>query len=185
MILPVTPVVGEDDLYEIINGEKVIKPVSTYENVLAGLLFARLHAYAESNGFGRAVIEVMFDLPNLPNDRRPDVGFVSFDRWPLGRGIPRTKAWAVVPDLAVEVVSPYDDFRDVVERVGEYFRAGVRSVWLVVPGEEVVYRYTSRTDVCILTRGEELTGEPVLPGFRVALADLFPPPDETPAGNGP
>jgi Uma2 family endonuclease len=184
MIQPLATVVGEDDLYEVINGEKVVKPMSTYENVLAGVLFARLFAHAETTRSGRAVIEVMFDLPDLPNDRRPDVGFVSFDRWPQTRGIPTTNAWAVVPDLAVEVVSPNDDLRDVLEAVGEYFQSGVRMVWLVVPGEEVVYRYTSRTEVRILSRAEELTGEPVLPGFRLPLADLFPPPDP-PAENAP
>ncbi len=183
MIQPLTQVVGDGDLYEIINGEKVIKPRSTYENILAGELFGRLRDHAAVTGLGRAVIEVMFDLPDLRNDRRPDVGFVSFDRWAQTRGIPSTKAWAVVPDLAVEVVSPHDHFRDVLERVSEYFQAGVRMVWLVVPDEEVVYRYISRTEVRILSRGEELTGDPVLPGFRLALADVFPPPDP-PAENG-
>lgn len=174
MIQPLVQVVGDDDLYEVINGERVIKPLSTYENVLAGNLFAHLHAHAVANRLGRAVIEVLFDLPDLPNDRRPDVAFVSHQRWPEARGIPETNAWAVVPDLAVEVVSPHDDFREVLEKVGEYFHCSARMVWLVVPGEAVVYRYTSRTDVRVLARTEDLTADPVVPGFRIAVADLFP-----------
>lgn len=177
MILPLTPPAA-GELFEVVNGEKVPKPVSNYENVMAGVLFARLEAHATANGIGRAVIEVMFDLPNVNNDRRPDVAFVSAARWPLTRRVPRTQAWAVVPELAAEVVSPTDDMEDVMGKVEEYFRAGASVVWLVLPAQERVYVYTSPTTVRILSRDEELTGEPVLPGFRLHLADLFPPPDE-------
>jgi Uma2 family endonuclease len=172
----------DSELYELVDGEKVVKPMSTYENVLAGILFARLEAHVAANRLGRATIEVLFDLPNVDNDRRPDVGFVCYDRWPQARGIPRTNAWPVVPDVAAEVVSPNDDFRDVLQAVGDYFGAGVRSVWLIAPGEDVVYVYSSRTDVRILARTDELTGDPVIPGFRMSVADLFPPPHE-PEGN--
>jgi Uma2 family endonuclease len=180
MIQPLAQIVGDDDLYEVMNGEKVIKPMSTYENVLAGNLFAHLHAHAVSNRLGRAVIEVLFDLPDMPNDRRPDVAFVSYDRWPESRGIPESNAWPVVPDLAIEVVSPHDDFREVLEKVAEYFQCGVRMVWLVVPGEAVVYRYTARTDVRVLSHTDELSGDPVIPGFRHSVASLFPRADTTP-----
>jgi Uma2 family endonuclease len=184
MIQPLTPVVGDDDLYEVINGEKVIKPMSTYENVLAGNLFAHVHAHATAHDLGRAVIEVLFDLPNVDNNRRPDVAFVSFARWPASRRPPRQAAWQVVPELAAEVVSPTDDMDDVMDRVEEYFRAGITLVWLMLPLQERVYVYTSPTAVRILSRADELTGDPILPGFRLRLADLFPPPDP-PAENGP
>lgn len=176
---PAEPVLDEpDSLYEIINGERVVKPMSTYENVLAGELFRHLAPYVATSGLGRATVEVMFDLPNLDHDLRPDVAFISFDRWPQTRGIPRSNAWPVVPDLAVEVVSPNDDMRNVIERVGTYFDVGVRLVWLVVPGRDLVYVHTSLTQVRMLARGEDLTGDPVVPGFRLPLANLFPPPDE-------
>jgi Uma2 family endonuclease len=169
-----------DALYEIVNGERVEKPMSTFENVLAGLLFNALCNHAAASGSGRATVEVMFDLPNLANDRRPDVAFVSYQRWPKNRRPPRVNAWPVVPELAAEVVSPTDDADDVMEKVEEYFRAGVTLVWLVFPGQERVYAYTSPTEVRVLSRGDDLTGDPVLPGFRLPLADLFPPPDPVP-----
>ena len=168
--------IDDSDLYEVINSKRVVKLMGAYETLLAGKLFARLEAYAQAQRNGWATVEVLFDLPNQDNDRRPDAGFVSFERWPEAHGIPQTNAWPVVPDLAVEVASPNDGFRDVLQKLGEYFRAGVRMVWLVVPDEEVVYRYTGRTEVRILARGDELTGDPVLPGFRLPVADLFPPP---------
>ena len=49
----------------------------------------------------------LFRLRSEPNlQRRPDAAFVSFDRWPKAWRIPQANAWDVVPDLAVEVVSP-------------------------------------------------------------------------------
>jgi Uma2 family endonuclease len=169
-----------DSLYEIVNGERVEKVMSTFENVLAGLLFNALCNHAAATGSGRATIEVLFDLPNLQNDRRPDVAFVSYTRWAQNRRPPRVNAWPVVPELAAEVISPTDDADEVMEKVEEYFRAGVTLVWIIFPGQERVYVYTSPTDVRVLSRGDELPGDPVLPGFRLPLADLFPPPDATP-----
>jgi Uma2 family endonuclease len=173
-----------DVLYEVVDGEKVVKRMSTYENVLAGVLFAHLHGHAVTNGLGRATIEVMFDLPNLPNDRRPDVAFVSYSRWPLDRRPPAVDAWPVVPELAAEVVSPTDDMTDVMEKVEDYFRSGVSVVWLVLPQQERVYVYTTPTAVRVLSRTDELTGNPAIPGFRLPLAELFPPPDAPTGGAG-
>jgi len=177
MIQTMTPPVNDDELYEVINGERVRKPMSNYENVMAGILFARLDTHATASNLGRALIEVMFDLPHVDNNRRPDVAFVSAARWPLNRRVPRQNAWAIVPELAAEVVSPTDDLEEVMDKVEEYFRAGVSLVWLVLPQQERVYVYTSPTAVQILSRSDDLTGDLVVPGFRLPLANLFPPPD--------
>ena len=105
--------------------------------------------------------------------RRPDVAFVSYDRWPRQRRIPRAEAWDVVPNLVVEVISPSDRGNDIVDKVAEYFRAGVACVWVIFPSQEQGYVYTSPTQVRILTRPDELHGEPVLPHFRLSLVSLF------------
>ena len=60
--------------------------------------------------------------------------FDSFDRWPIDRPMsPTDEAWDVVPDLAVEVTSPIDLAEDLLHMVAEYFKAGVRMVWVVYP----------------------------------------------------
>lgn len=63
-------------------------------------------------------------------------------------------------------------------RIDRAFAGGVNAVWVVFPNVKLVYCYTSPTTVRILSRGDELTGDPVVPGFRLPLADLFPPPDD-------
>jgi Uma2 family endonuclease len=83
-------------------------------------------------------------------------------------------AWAVAPDLVVEVISPNDKAFDVIEKLREYFAGGVRQVWQVYSNTEQVMIFDSPRSARILSRGDELIGDPVVPGFRVKLADLFP-----------
>jgi Uma2 family endonuclease len=60
----------------------------------------------QAKKLGLAVNEVLFVL-NAARDlkRRPDVAFISYARWPSAV-VERAAAWNVVPDLAVEMVSP-------------------------------------------------------------------------------
>jgi len=178
---PPDPYAGGDGRFEVVKGLRVEKsPVGLIENLIASILLERLAPFCSANGLGWAVTETLFALPSSGNDRKPDVAFVSFARWPQNRPIPRVNAWPVVPELAVEVISPTDRMFDVTEKVGEYFAAGVRQVWHVLSNVEQVFVYTSPTQVRILTRADELAADPVVPGFRMQLADLFPNAAPTP-----
>ena len=108
-----------DTLYEIIHGERVeLPPMSILSNSVAGELFVELTLQLRTQRLGRATMEGLFILDGDENTRRrPDVAFVSAERWPLDRPIPETGDWNVVPDLAVEVASPNDIFSDVVSKM--------------------------------------------------------------------
>jgi Uma2 family endonuclease len=71
------------------------------------------------------------------------------------------------------VLSPSDQPRAVLDKIGEYLQAGVRLVWVVDPkaGRAAVYR--SLTDVRELTLTDSLDGEDLLPGFRCSLAEIL------------
>jgi Uma2 family endonuclease len=165
----------EDVLYEVVDDQVVeLAPMGAYEVWIATVLVARLATFATQHQLGRAVQEMLFDLTVATGrKRRPDVAFVSFDRWPLTRRIPRTEAWEVVPNLAVEVVNRSDSADYIVDKVAEYFHAAVERVWVVFPSQEQVYVYDSPTSVRILTRTDELSGDPILPHFRLPLMELF------------
>ena len=53
----------------------------------------------------------------------PDVSFISWDRFP-GRTLPAERAWAVIPDLAVEVLSPGRTPAEMERKVNDYLAAG-------------------------------------------------------------
>ena len=167
--------VQDESLYEIVNGQRVdLPPMSAYATWIASRLHIRLGLYAEDKGLGTSVTEMLFVLDAEHNlRRRPDVAFVSTARWPLDRALPITGDWDVVPDLAVEVISPNDVFKDVLAKVREYFHYGVQAVWVIAPEEQQVYVYDAPTHVRILTGLDELTGGEVVPGFRMPLGHLF------------
>ena len=166
---------GDDLLYEVVDNQIVeLAPTGVYEVWIATSLAARLETFSRQHRLGRAVQEMLFDLTSATGrKRRPDVAFVSYDRWPLHRRIPRTEAWEVVPTLAVEVASRTDSSDHLVDKVAEYFYAGVEHVWVIFPSQEQVYLYDSPTSVRILTRTDDLSGDPILPHFRLPLVELF------------
>lgn len=171
---PAEPVPPGDILYEVVDGKVVeLPPMGADEVWIASTLTQILGPYVRAHALGRVVAEMLFHLqPERPR-RRPDVAFVSYDRWPRGRRVPRREAWNVVPDLAVEVVSESNSAAEVIGKIREYFEAGVARVWVVYPTERIVYDYESLAIVCGLGPGDVLDGGAILPGYRLPVADLF------------
>jgi Uma2 family endonuclease len=170
-------VLPQDDniLYEVVDGKVVeLGPMGAHEIWLATVLAGYLGNFIRQHQLGRVVQELLFDFTAMvQRKRRPDVAFVSYERWPRQRPVPRTEAWEVVPNLVVEVISPSEKGEAILDKVAEYFRIGVECVWVIFITHQQVYVYESPTQVRILTHADELYGEPVLPHFRLPLASLF------------
>jgi Uma2 family endonuclease len=130
----------------------------------------------------RGITEALFHLPAPINrDRRPDVAFVSYERWAKDRPIPATdNAWDVVLNLATEVVSPTGSVEELEQKIAEYFRAGVQHVWVVHPTRSKAHVYQSPRQITVLSQNDVLDGGTVVPGFRLALAELFTAATQTP-----
>jgi len=166
---------ADESLYEVVDGQRVeLPPMGVYEVFVASRLGSYLDVFVTKQKLGRVVVEALFDLAIGGKQRRPDVAFVSYQRWPRDRQIPREEdAWPVVPNAAIEVVSKNNKANEIATKVDEYFRAGVELVWVIWPKLEKVYVYTTARDIHILSRTDELDGGNVLPGFRLAVANLF------------
>ncbi len=78
-----------------------------------------------------------------------------------------------VPVLAVEVLSPSDSAEEVAETVEEYLAAGVALVWIINPFFRTVSVHRPGAAPETFNVDQELTAEPHLPGFRVAVAEIF------------
>ena len=175
-ILAPEPIDKPDGLYEVVDGHFLEKEMGVFESEIAAILYDAIKAYLSDRPLGKVTIEYLFLLDTEKNlRRRPDVAFISAARWPIGKRAPREAAWNVVPDLAIEVLSPGNRTRDDARKLEEYFRAGVRLVWFVNPESSRVYVHThdSPLSVQILPITESLDGGDVLPGFRLPLAELF------------
>ena len=172
MAAPPDQEVVSDQLYEVVYGERKEKSAGTRQNLVAFRMGRLLVRYDPDEVHGHVVIENLFVL-DAANDlqRRPDLAFVSRQRWP---GLPPdSNAWDVVPDWMVEVISPSNSADEVIDKVDEYFRAGTRLVWVIYPNAQRVYVYTSPTDVTVCEATDEVTADPVLPSFRFPAHALF------------
>ena len=173
-IPPPIRLLSEDTLYEVVDGEINEKIVGIQEGVTASRVYGFLFMFLRQHRLGRAVIEILFLIDKSKDmQRRPDVAFVSAARWPLKQPAPDAAAWEVVPDLAIEVVSPTNTAVGVHAKIIEYFDAGVRRVWVIYPKQKSIQVYASRTDIRGLELGDDLDGGDVIPGFRLPLATLF------------
>jgi Uma2 family endonuclease len=148
--------------HELVDGEIRTSPAGTRHGLMSLKLASRLLAYARTG----------FRMPG-GNVRCPDVAFVARGRFE-GDKVPEGFS-PVPPDLAVEVVSPDDRPRYVLDKIGEYLGAGVRLVWVVDAAGRVATVYRSLTDVRRLEQHEFLEGENVVPGFRCPLVDVLVP----------
>jgi Uma2 family endonuclease len=103
--------------------------------------------------------------------RAPDIAFVRKDQPPAE--LPEEAFCPGSPDLAVEVVSPGDPFREVEEKVQAWLDAGTAMVWVVNPKWRTVSVYRPASDIRTLTENDELDGGGVLPGFRGRVGEIF------------
>jgi Uma2 family endonuclease len=164
-----------DALYEVVDGRIVeLPPIGAYESDIANFLAQLLDAHARKSRLGRVFLELLFRIDTARNlKRRPDLAFVSAARWPFGKRVPRGEAWDMVPDLAVEVISPSNGAAEIACKIHDYFQTGTLLVWVIYPETREVYVYTSVSYVQILIEPAELDGGDLLPGFRISLDRLF------------
>ncbi len=104
--------------------------------------------------------------------RIPDVAFASWNCFP-DRKAPKTPIPHIAPDLAVEVLSKGNTKPEMARKVGEYFQAGVKLVWLVDPKTKTVRVDTAVDQFVRLNEAQTLDGGDVLPGFSVPITELF------------
>jgi Uma2 family endonuclease len=178
------------DHFEIINGKIVETPyMSNFAEGVASRLNRVVYRYLNLQDIGEANTERLFHIPQ-PDDegrnRRPDWSFVSYQRWPKDRPYSyRGAAWEVVPDIAAEVISPWDLADDAVAKAREYLRGGVRLAWIVYPLAQEIHAYWPGTNqIRVYFAADELDAGDVLPGFRTSVADLFPPLESPPPAPG-
>ncbi len=103
--------------------------------------------------------------------RFPDVSFISWDKLP-GRKLTK-KIADLAPDLAIEILSESNTKKEIERKLGDYFEAGTKLVWIIKPRTRTAEVYHGPTEMRRIKKDESLNGEAVLPGFSLRLADLF------------
>jgi Uma2 family endonuclease len=170
--------------YELVDGELKRLPVSDLSSFTAGEVYFHLRSHVGPRRLGWVSPEGT-SFRCFPDDsdkvRRADTAFHRHDRLTAARATTEGHC-TVAPDLVVEVVSPYDLAVEVNIKRIEWLAAGARLVWVIHPGQRTVHAYHAGGIVRLFNPADTLTADPVLPDFRVPVADLFELPAPAPAG---
>jgi Uma2 family endonuclease len=175
----------DGDRYELVDGQLVARNVSTWSSYVAGVILRVLQTFCQQNRLGWVLPpDTSYQcFPQAPEMvRKPDVSFIRLGRLSLAQAA--EGHCPVVPDLAVEVLSPNDTAYEVDAKVRLYLDAGVRLVWVVNPQQRTVEVHRPAGLGSILREQDELTGEEVVPGFSCRVGDFFQPPAGAGVGAG-
>jgi len=161
----------ERRLFELVDGVLLEKAMGTYESFLAGLLVRWIGNFVDERQLGIVLPPdgILQLAPGLV--RIPDVSYIARDRLPDGK-IPRTPIASLVPDLAVEILSRGNTAEEMQEKLRDYLSAGVRLIWYVDHENRQVTVYQGDQETIVDETGT-LSGEDVLPGFSLPVADIF------------
>jgi Uma2 family endonuclease len=155
--------------YELVDGEICVSPAGARHGAISLRLGAALLAFVREKCLGEVFdSSTGYRLPG-GNVRSPDASFVSSKHLPK---VPEGFL-ELAPDLAVEVLSPEDNPRQVLDKVGEYLAAGVRLVWVIDPRTSRAVSYRSLIDVHQIGPDGSLDGGELLPAFHYPLSDLL------------
>lgn len=157
------------DGMEWVDGQLVEKNGMTLKH---GLIQSKLSAdwriYKDSSGQGG---EVYTDVPCRTNKqgRRPDVAYLTPE---LLTQFGNSKVLPQSFPLIAEIVSPTDVAEEVFAKAKEYLQSGCQEIWLVLPESQWIVVITQQQRF-LLTTGEVVNTQIVLPGFRVAVDELL------------
>ena len=166
-------------LVELIDGILVEKAMGHRESLFAATLLILLGAYVRPRRLGLLTAPDAIMRMKAGRNRLPDVSFTPWDRLPSADAHLKPVA-RYCGDLMVEILSEDNTRAEIAQKRKEYFAAGARLVWIIDPDDRTVEVYTGPKKKTVLTAADTLTGDPVLPGFVLSLAELFDDPQLNP-----
>ena len=159
-----------DRLFELIHGEIVEKMVTQEHGVIVVNIASEIRFYLKSNPIGVVGVEISHRSRDDDfNERKPDIAFQQMSK----EQIVKQGAVPTMPDLAVEVKSPTNTYKELRDKAIYYLENGSQLVWLVYPEKKLVEVYRSTDDIDILTADDTLLGFDVLPNFVLPVNDIF------------
>lgn len=159
---------------ELVRGRIVTmnRPFTSHGYYCTRVTFA-LMQFVEQHGLGRVVSNDAGVITQRGPDtvRGPDVAFYSYQR--VARGPLPEGYWPASPELAIEIRSPDDRWKDVLQKTAEYLNADVLTVAVIDPVPQRVHVFSADRASTILNSSDLLTFPDVLPGFEVPVSWLF------------
>lgn len=166
---------SEDDcIYELSRGSLIRSPLLfTWPGIIASNIAALIGAHVRAGHLG--VCGTACGGLKLASDpdtvRTSSLWFIRTNRLPVP--LPRHCYWEVAPDLAVQVLSESTQWATVIGKVADYLHAGTALMWVIDPEARLAVTFSADRPPQFVTADGRLDGADVLPGFSLALADIF------------
>jgi len=114
----------------------------------------------------------VFSLPNGAR-RSPDLAWVKRSRWNALTAEQRRGFPPLCPDFVIELRSHTDSLSALQDKMQEYIANSTKLGLLIDPIERKIYVYRPQTDVECLEDPASISGEGLLEGFTLALAEVW------------
>jgi Uma2 family endonuclease len=183
------PTLSDDELFDVCqrneawrferepNGDLLVRPLlGGTTGLRVAALNAQLCRWADDMGVGVALGSSVGML--LPNGamRSPSAVWLATARWEALREAEREEFLPWCADFVAEVVSPFDDRGELLDKMLEYREFGARLAWLIDPATRTVDVFRPREPIRTLSEITHLT-EPrdgaVMPGFVLDLRRIW------------
>jgi Uma2 family endonuclease len=166
---------GDGRMRELVCGRVVeMNPPGSLHGIVVIRIASLLDAYVQSHRLGRVLGGDSGVITRINPDslRGADVAYLSYARAPKGTLAGKTY-FSVAPELVFEVLSPFDRWSDVLEKIAEYLHAGVLAVCVANPDDRTAQIFSSNNPVEKLTEDDDFAVSEILPGFQCRVADFF------------
>lgn len=114
----------------------------------------------------------IFALPNGAR-RSPDASWVKREKVDSLSERQKKGFAPICPDFVIELRSESDRLTTLHSKMLEYIDNGATLGWLIDPLKRRVYVYRSDEELNILESPEFVYGDPLLPGFRLKMDELW------------
>jgi Uma2 family endonuclease len=159
--------------YELIRGEVIpVSPTDFAHTVVTSRVIALLYSRIDTRHNGGVITVDAGFMLDPHTVCSADCAFLSQAQV---EAMPDSDTYvSFAPVLAVEVVSLHDSAAIIRAKVAQYRAAGTRLIWVIYPSLRKVDVYLPDGGAHELDESGTLDGGDVLPGVRIAVAELFP-----------
>ncbi len=157
-----------DANYEFVRGRIIRKPAMKQEELFIVDFLIRRFVKTAAFEQGANLVTEFDSYVDSFRKRVPDLAFFSAEQITATRVGKR-----VMPVFTIEILSDSESQNDVLEKVQDYFDAGVQLVWYVAPKQQKIYAYTSPDDIKVFKGQDVCSATPVVPDFQFIVEELF------------
>src|SRR5689334_9444458 len=155
-------------------GELIVMPPTGSETGRSNFnLTYQLGVWARRDGSGVCFSpDTGFALPNGAT-RSPDASWVKREKWERLSLRERKNFAPICPDFVVELRSETDRLTTLLSKMEEYIANGAAMGWLIDPLNRRVHVYRPDQEALVLENPDVVSGDPLLPGFRLEMGELW------------